>query len=121
MTEAEYMAQTANPTAQAAKLAGQFVNPAAASDQAQQGMLQTALQTAAAVIPAVAAADPRVAAIVGLAPLALDLLQKAMQAQQAGLLPADQLAALFASVGTGIQSTHNAWAQMNAADAARAA
>lgn len=107
MTEAEYMAQSANP--------------AAAADQTKQSTLQTALQTAAAVIPVVAAADPRVAAIVGLAPLALDLLQKAMQAQQAGLLPADQLAALFASVGAGIQSTHNAWAQMNAADAARAA
>lgn len=80
----------------------------------------TALQTAAAVLPALAAADPKVAAVVALAPLAVDLLQKATAAQQAGLLPADQLAALFASIGQGIQSTHNQWQAMSAADAATA-
>jgi hypothetical protein len=80
----------------------------------------TALQTAAAVLPALAATDPKVAAVVALAPLAVDLLQKATAAQQAGLLPPEQLAALFASIGQSIQSTHSQWAAMNAADAAKA-
>ena len=89
------------------------------SDTAQT-VAQTALQTAAAILPALASTDPKLAAVVALAPLAVDLLQKATAAQQAGLLPADQLAALFASIGQGIQSTHAQWAQMNAADAAKA-
>ncbi len=77
----------------------------------------TAIQTAAALAPALAASNPQVAAIVALAPLAVQLLDTATKAQQAGLLPPDELAALFASIGRGIQSTHDQWAQMNAADA----
>jgi hypothetical protein len=78
----------------------------------------TALQTAASLAPTLAATDPKVAAIVALAPVAIQLLQSATQLQQAGVLPPEQLAALFASIGTGIQSTHDQWAAMNAADAA---
>jgi hypothetical protein len=79
---------------------------------------QTALQTAAGLAPTLAATDPRVAAIVALSPLALQLLQMATQAQQAGLLTPEQLAAMWTDVGAGLQSTHAQWAAMNAADAA---
>lgn len=90
------------------------------TDTTVQTVAQTALQTAAAILPALASTDPKLAAAVALAPLAVDLLQKATAAQQAGLLPPEQLAALFASIGQGIQSTHSQWAAMNAADAAKA-
>lgn len=80
----------------------------------------TALQTALAVAPALAAADPKIAAVVALAPVAIQLLQSATSLQQAGVLPAAQLAGLFASIGQGIQSTHDQWAAMNAADVAGA-
>jgi hypothetical protein len=86
-----------------------------------QTILDTALQTAGAVGSALAATDPKVAAVVALAPLAIQLLQSATAAQQAGLIPAEQLAGLFASIGTGIQSTHDQWVAMNRADAAAAA
>jgi hypothetical protein len=86
-----------------------------------QTVLDTALQTAGAVGSALAATDPKVAAVVALAPLAIQLLQSATAAQQAGLIPAEQLAGLFASIGTGIQSTHDQWVAMNRADAAAAA
>jgi hypothetical protein len=85
-----------------------------------QTVVGTAIQTAAALAPALVATDPKVAAVVALAPVALQLLQSATQLQQAGILPADQLASLFASIGRGIQSTHDQWAAMNAADAAAA-
>jgi hypothetical protein len=85
-----------------------------------QTVAQTALATALNLAPTLAAADPKVAAIVALAPLAVELLQSATKAQQAGILPPEQLAALFASIGQGIQSTHQQWASMNAADAASA-
>jgi acyl-CoA reductase-like NAD-dependent aldehyde dehydrogenase len=85
-----------------------------------QSAAQTALQTAASLAPALAAGDPRVAAIASLAPLALTLLQAATNAQQAGLIPPEQLAGLFASIGRSVQSTHDEWAAMNAAEAAAA-
>lgn len=81
----------------------------------------TALQTAAALAPQLAASDPKVAAVVALAPLALQLLQTATAAQQAGLLSDAQLAGLFASIGSGIQSTHAQWAALNAADVGKTA
>lgn len=84
-----------------------------------QTVAQTALQTAVAMSPLLAAGSPQVAAVVALAPVAIQLLQSATQLQQAGVLPPEQLAALFASIGQGIQSTHNQWAAMNAADAAK--
>ena len=83
-----------------------------------QTIASTALQSALAVAPALAAADPKIAAVVALAPVAIQLLQSATTLQQAGVLPAVQLASLFASIGQGIQSTHDQWAAMNAADAA---
>lgn len=87
----------------------------------QLDTLQTALSTAAALAPVVAAADPKVAAILEAAPLAIQLLQTATQLAQKGFLPPDQLSALWFSMAQNLSSTHNAWAEMNAADAARAA
>jgi hypothetical protein len=81
---------------------------------------------AAGVAQSIAAAAPVLAAgtgaatIVALAPIALQFLDAATKLQQSGVLPPDQLAALFAKVGEGIQSTHERWAAMNAADAAKA-
>ncbi len=82
----------------------------------------TALKTAEALLPTIlaaagTAASPQAAAIVALAPIALQFLQSAMQLQQAGAMTSDQLAALFASIGQGIQSSHDKWAAMNAASA----
>lgn len=111
MTEAEYIA------AQAAQQAATVAAP----QSTMQTVVDTAVKTAEAILPTLASADPRAATIMALAPLALQLLQIGTQANQAGLLPDSQLAALFASVGSGIQSTHNAWAAMNAADAAKTA
>lgn len=81
-----------------------------------QTILTTALQTAAAI----AATDPKAAAAVALAPLIVQLLASATQMQQAGTLSPAALADLFASIGQGIHATHEEWAAMNAADAARA-
>lgn len=79
----------------------------------------TILQTAAALAPALVAADPKAAAALELANTAMTLLQVAMKAQSAGIIPPDQLVALFASIGQGVQTKHDAWAAMNAADAAK--
>lgn len=74
------------------------------------------LQAVQAAAPALAAGSAGAATVVALAPIALQLLDAATKAQQAGLLPPEQLAALFASIGQGIQSTHNRWAAMNATE-----
>lgn len=86
-------------------------------------MTTQAEAVAAGVAQSLAAAAPALAAgtgaatIVALAPVALQFLDAATKLQQAGVLPPDQLAALFASVGQGIQSTHDRWIAMNEADA----
>jgi hypothetical protein len=80
-----------------------------------QTILTTALQTAAAI----AATDPKMAAAVALAPFIVQLLTAAAQMQQAGTLSQQALADLFVSIGTGVRSTDDAWAVMNAADAAK--
>lgn len=76
-------------------------------------------QTAVAMLPEVAAAvgasNPTVAAVVALAPIAVQLLDKATQLSNAGAMPADQLASLFASIGKSIRATHDQWAAMNGA------
>lgn len=81
---------------------------------------QTALQTAEGMAPLIlaaagAAASPQAAAIIALAPVALQFLQSATQLQQAGAMTPAQLAGLFLSIGQGVQSTHDKWAAMNAA------
>jgi hypothetical protein len=82
--------------------------------------LDTTVQTAEQLLPSViagvaAAADPKVAAIVQVAPIAMQLLQSAMQLESAGALTGDQLAAMFANIGKGVQATHDAWTALNAA------
>lgn len=94
--------------------------PQTPAPAAAPSILGTVLQTAASIAPALAAADPKVAAVVALAPVAITLLTAATQLQQAGVIPAQQLVDLFQEVGNGIQSTHDEWAAMNAADAAKA-
>jgi hypothetical protein len=78
------------------------------------------VQSIEAAAPVLAAGSQQVAAVVALAPVAIQLLQSATQLQQAGVLPPEQLAALFTSIGQGIQLTHDQWQRMNAADAAKA-
>ncbi|MEL5850121.1 MAG: hypothetical protein U7M05_12300 [Candidatus Igneacidithiobacillus chanchocoensis] len=84
-------------------------------------VLQTALATAEAVAPtalaAASASSPQNAAIVALAPVALQLLQAATQAQAAGSMSAAELATQFANVAKAIQDTHDAWAAMNKSQA----
>lgn len=79
--------------------------------------LQTAEVLAPSILAAVAASDPRVAAVAQFAPVALQLLQSAIQLQQAGVISSTELASMFGSIGNGIQSTHLQWAAMNAAEA----
>lgn len=83
-----------------------------------QAIGATALQTAISLAPALAVLDPKAAAIAEIAEEAITFLQSAAKLQQAGVIQPDLLANLFASIGSGIQSTHSQWDAMNAADAA---
>jgi hypothetical protein len=76
--------------------------------------LTTAAQAAGAA-GVMAATNPKAAAIVALAPLVVQFLDSATKLQQAGVIPPEQLAALFASIGQGVQKTHDEWAAMDAA------
>ena len=79
----------------------------------EQTIESTVLSTAEALDPVLAASSPAAASAAALAPIALQFLQSAQQIQAAGLMTADQLAATFASIGQGVQATHNAWAALN--------
>lgn len=76
--------------------------------------MNTLTDTAAVVLPAVAAAaaiaNPQAAAT---ASIVVQLLQTAMQLQSAGVMTPDQLATLFADIGKGIASTHAQWTALN--------
>jgi len=94
------------------------------SEQQNQNVVgDTIKQTVEALAPAIIAAgvasNPNAAAIASLAPVALQFLQSATALQQAGALSPEQLAYMFSSMGQGIQSTHDKWAAMDAADAAK--
>jgi len=78
-------------------------------------VLQTAEALAPVILAAGSAANPQVAAVVALAPIALAFLQSATQLEQAGAMTPAQLASLFLSVGQGVQSTHEKWLALNAA------
>jgi hypothetical protein len=82
-------------------------------DANEMGNIGTAVLQGIAAAGAVS--NPGVASAVALAPLAIQFMQTALQLQQAGAMSPEQLAALFSSVGSGIQSTHARWAAMNAA------
>ena len=90
-------------------------------DAQTQANINTAIQVATALAPIVGTSSPQGAAIVALAPIALDLLNAAAKAHSVGLMTDAQLAALFASVGVSIASTHAEWVSMDAADAAKEA
>lgn len=87
-----------------------------------QVALQTALQTAEAAAPALLAAgagvatvaNPNAALALQLAPVAIQAIQSAVQLTQAGAMTPEQLAALWAQIGAGVQKAHNDWAAMNA-------
>ncbi len=80
-------------------------------------MSDTVIQTAEALAPTLlsvaAAASPQAASVAALAPVAIQLLQLAMQLQSAGAMSQSQLAGLFSQIGQGVQQTHNAWVAMN--------
>jgi hypothetical protein len=83
----------------------------------------TALQTAESLLPTIlltaggvaAAGNPAVASAAALAPVALQLLNSAMQFSQAGVMTPAQLAALFTTIGQNINASHAQWEAMNAA------
>jgi hypothetical protein len=75
-----------------------------------QTVATTALETAVAVA---AVTNPQAAAVVALAPIALQFLQSATQLQQAGAMTPEQLTNMFRIVGAGVQSTHDRWAALN--------
>ena len=84
-----------------------------------QANITTAIQVATALAPVVSASSPQGAAVVALAPIAMDLLNAAIKAQSVGLMTPDQLAQWFSTVGANIASTHSQWAAMDAAEAAK--
>lgn len=57
--------------------------------------------------------NPSVAAALRLAPVAIQLLQSAIQLTQAGAFTNEQLATLWNQIGQGIQNSHNQWVAMN--------
>ena len=74
---------------------------------------QAGINEAIAVAGALAPVSPQGAAIVALAPIALSFFDAAIKLQAAGAMTTAQLAGLFASVGQGIQATHDAWAALD--------
>lgn len=92
--------------------------PAAPAQDNTQVAIQTAVQTAEALAPAIlataAAADPRAAVALQLAPVAIQAMQSALQLAQAGAMTPEQLAALWQTVGAGVQKAHSDWEAMNA-------
>jgi hypothetical protein len=78
-------------------------------DAVTSTVLSTAEAMAPAILAAAGAANPGLAGAAALAPVALQLLQAATQFQQAGAMTPAQLAAVFATVGAGIKTSHDAW------------
>ena len=81
--------------------------------QTQAGINEE-IAVAGALAPVIGASSPQGATIVALAPIALSFLDAAIKLQAAGAMTTTQLAGLFASVGQGIQATHDAWAALDA-------
>jgi hypothetical protein len=73
-----------------------------------QAILITAAQTAAAL----AATDPKAAAVCALAPVIVQLLQTVEQMQAAGSLTPEKLQALYDTVSANVQRAHDEWAAM---------
>ncbi len=88
-------------------------------DGITQQEIDTVLQTAVAAAPLVAqvagaSVNPGISAALQLAPVAISALQQLTQLTQAGAMDAAQLAAMFSSIGQGIEKSHTAWQEMNA-------
>lgn len=77
-------------------------------------VVATTEQMLPALAAAVAASSPQAASIAALAPIAMQLMQSAIQLHSAGAMSPDQLATLFGTIGAGVQATHNQWAALNA-------
>lgn len=84
--------------------------------QQAQDVLNVA-NTLAPTAEAIAAATggPTGQAAAALLPVALTVMQGALQLQQAGALDQTQLAALFSSIAAGVQSAHTKWLALNVA------
>jgi hypothetical protein len=89
----------------------------AQTDAALQSAVATLQAAAPLILGAALASNPNAAAIAQIAPVALQFLQTASLLHNAGAMTSQQLADLFSTIGNGVQTTHNAWAAMNAADA----
>lgn len=83
------------------------------TDPAQQSQAQAILQGVlsglVAAAPAVAAADPRVEAVVGITQALLPAVQMALMFQQGGLLTAEQTAKLITDMQSNVTNAHSAW------------
>lgn len=71
--------------------------------------LTSAVQAAAVLAPL----DPRAAALVSLAPVALQLLDTMTKMQSAETLSTEDIAATFKLIGQNIQSVHDQWVAEN--------
>lgn len=77
-------------------------------------IVATAEQLLPTLLSAASVSSPAAAGITALAPVAMQLMQSAMQLHSAGAMSADQLATLFGTIGAGVQTTHDQWAALNA-------
>lgn len=75
---------------------------------------QAAITSAAQAAVVLAPIDPRAAALVSLAPVALQLLDTMTKMQNAETLTVDDIAATFKLIGQNIQSVHDQWVAENA-------
>lgn len=73
----------------------------------------------AAPLAAAMTGNPEVALALKLAPVAIQLLQNVQTLAQAGAITPQQLADIWAQIGSGIATAHAAWDAMNAQDAAK--
>jgi len=81
--------------------------------------MTTAAEAAVIALPAILAAAALVNPQIGvIAPVVLQLIDAATKLEGASLMTAEQLQALFADIGAGINSTHAQWAALNAGSAA---
>ena len=78
-----------------------------------------AAQTVEGLAPAIIAAAIGSSGSTAGAAVAISFMQAAMQMQQAGQMTPDDLVKLFATISAGVQSAHDKWVAMNAADAAK--
>jgi hypothetical protein len=79
-------------------------------------VLETVKELAPSIMAAGIAANPQTAQVAAVAGIALQFLQSANEAHKAGLLTSAELSDFYVKVGQRLQSTHDAWIAMNAAE-----